>query len=66
MSATIKRLLFVRLEVKDDDDHVATVEIDEVGDVEIASDSNMTRECAKALAAAIVQACEEYEREVRP
>ena len=66
MSVVIKRLPAVRLEVYDDEDHVATVEIDASGDVEIGADSVMARECAKALAAAIVQACEEYEREVKP
>lgn len=66
MSGVIKRLPNIRLEVHDDIGHVASVEVDSGGDVEIGANPTMTRECAKALASAIVQACEEYERELDP
>ena len=66
MSVVIRRRPSVRLEVNDDDSIVAAVDVDESGDVTISTDPEISREAAKALAAAIVHACEEYEREVRP
>lgn len=54
------------LEVVNDGETLATVEIDSDSDVQVNADSAITIESAKALAAAILQACEEYEREVKP
>lgn len=66
MSITVRRMPSITLEIDDDDSIVANIEIDNDGDVTISTDPALSREAAKALAAAIVQACEEYEREVRP
>jgi hypothetical protein len=51
----------VCLEVKDGDGVEAGVEVDSDGDVTIHARGFFTLEVAKALAAAIVQACEAFE-----